>query len=367
VLENSDDDGEQSRALSLDYGDEPFEAESEHSHEAVGAVAATLSSSGSDKYGSDAFEDAQEATSPGDTHASAGGDNNSSGEDDYGNEAFEQEHEPSADKGHAAAIPTHDDELGPASNNQQPAEDEKDDDLRHGAEDNSVLEPEKGRVCIPVGTWCSEKIEGLRAASANPKTNQPGPDINRVSGRIPSAAVESLIHRATSSRQRQRPRQCHRSSRPLSRQKLRTVPASVMQRAQTQFCLARLSDDSNTRPRSARPASEAQPNSLQPVVSTFCAVKCESLRGRLATTKVSETSERWAAPEAGGLSLAALEFVQSIAAIQRGIVPAGSGSATEPAGRMLHQVAMATKLQLEDSVALRHQAGTLLERRWSTA
>lgn len=125
-----------------------------------------------------------------------------------------------------------------------------------------------------------------------------------------------------------------------------------MQRAQTQRWLAtsarETSNDHETAP----------PRPALPTSARFCSVKREKLLGKLATLRLSQTTERWTAPESGGLCLETLEFVQNMVARQREIYCTCS---KEPGGRLLHRVTVETRLQLEESIALRRQAEVMLE------
>ncbi|KAL3657100.1 hypothetical protein V7S43_018013 [Phytophthora oleae] len=452
VLENSDMEEQQSGAASesnVNYDDEQFDSQSENEGESV-APAVVFSSSGSDNYGSDEFEDEQEAHTSvasfgevvvlGDVENSGDYDDESFEEDatalrvqstqqgeisqatdegdDYVDESFEGEE--TTDEQEATVLGVqgdlsqvtnkendYDDEsfegedttgeqdttvLGAHGANQgnfsqatdevneyddesfegeeatslgvqrdtsqaSSAENDYDDELFEGEEtiddqdnENQQDGTQTEDQVIPetdvhpdLGDWCFKKIYELRSASSKPESSQPPVrEWKSAVGKIPAAAVKDLIHRASSGLQRGRQRQQGGNSRLRSHQKLK-MPASVFQRVQTQRWLAKASQ-----------SPEPPPTPTRSVVSTFCSVKCDVLRGRLATMRLSEPP---GSTETGEFSLEAPAWVQKVAEKQREVA---NRATKDFGGRRLFEVEMATRLQLGDSTALRKQAATLL-------
>ncbi|KAL4124482.1 hypothetical protein PRIC2_008080 [Phytophthora ramorum] len=339
VLENSDYDEDQSG----NYAEEEFESEGDH--ESPVAALVSLNSSSSEKYGSDEFEDDHEVSGAVED-VDVG---SSEGANDYELESFERDDEASSGQepaamGEPAAECAHRD-LVPYEIGEQQKQLTEAEELKPATE--RALQPQ-------LGSWCSKKIQDLRAATSKVESDQP--QIKRAPNNIPADVVENLINRATASR---RSRSNQNISRPCPTIK---VPAALMQRAQTQLWVAKSSRE-NTSPvrRPNKPTLETHSASTCSAAPTFCCVKREDLLGKLATIHLSENANRWAVSESGGLSLATLDFVQSMVRKQREIY-SSSSSSDEPGGKMLHRVTMTARLQLEDSIALRHQAAELLGR-----
>ncbi|KAG7384282.1 hypothetical protein PHYPSEUDO_002811 [Phytophthora pseudosyringae] len=355
VLENSELDDQQSNAS---YDEEQFESESAYEHEHEPVVAVTMnfnSNSGSEKYGSDEFEDDQEGIEAAVLGDSGGAELINTEENDYGDESFERDESPSDEDAMAMEInpQTGKYKVRPhGSDEQQPVQDSKTDDKLQSVE-GEELSISTQRLDPQLAAWCSTKIQELRCASSKPESSQPHVrKAERGVDKIPAAVVDNLIHRASSDRQRDHRNQQRGSSWLRSHQQLK-VPTAFMQRVQTQRWLVKPSEKESAR--------ETLPTSTRSPAPTFCSVKRENLLGQLATMQLSETSKRWAAPEAGGLSLGTLDLVQNMAAKQREICAVNAAS-DGVGGRMLHRVTMTTRLQLEDSRALRSQADALLNR-----
>ncbi|KAG1691373.1 hypothetical protein DVH05_027035 [Phytophthora capsici] len=191
--------------------------------------------------------------------------------------------------------------------------------------------------------WCFRKIHELRSSKSEPGNARLPVLESRIGvGKIPAVAVKELIHRTSSGRRLSRQRQQSGSSRFLSHQKLK-IPTSLVARAQTQQWLAKGSQ-----------SLDPPPAPTRSVASTFYSVKCDELRGRLATIRLSEGP---GLPDPGDFSIETLGWVQKVATKQRQVA---NYTTEDSGGRRLFEVEMATRLQLEDSIALRHQAATLL-------
>ncbi|ETO62242.1 hypothetical protein F444_19810 [Phytophthora nicotianae P1976] len=348
VLESNEVEERQSRNdgnSNASYGEEQFESESEHSASDI------LNSSSSENYESDEFEvdeHDQEAVGTIEREALGGGvddDQVYSEDNEYADESFEDEREDVT--GFDNQTETHDVEQQQDAENQELDIDEV-----------VQLMPTVGQDLDPhVGTWCSKKIRELRVASSQSETRRSRRRNTRSNvDRIPTAVVENLIHRANNARPSGRAHEKPGNSWLRYHQQLK-VPASLMQRVQTQLWMAKTSYTESTK----ESTPESLSTSLRSVAATFCSVKRDDLLGQLATMKLSKSAEKWAAPDSGGLSLGTLEFVHNMTAKQREICAANAWT-DDSEGRMLHRVTMATRLQLEDSIALRNQTQAVLGR-----
>ncbi|KAJ8548725.1 hypothetical protein ON010_g10946 [Phytophthora cinnamomi] len=357
VLENSNYDDRPSTSggdASANYADEQFDLESDHVHES--ADPATLNSS-SEKYASDEFEDDNEindAIVP--VKTPEAGDREDS-EDDYDAESFEQEEKPGG---------VHEEPSIPEENNNEEVnpQDTAEEKAYGGIEvevqaaEDAALSPVREQIVHPhVGSWCSKMLLELRDRSKLEKMQHQGSKAKNepIADTIPATAVNTLIQQAKKANHRRRAPQRSNLWQPsCGKMKL---PASFMHRAQTQSWLAKSARDSVTDTSTCLQTTPEKSASLNP--ARFCSVKQDKLLGQLATMRLSEMTKRWTAPESGGFCLETLEFVQDMAARQREIY---SASSNEPGGRMLHRVMVEARMQLEESIALRHQADIVLEK-----
>lgn len=341
-----------------EYVDESFEGEEvTYEHEDAGALGVQIGISQAsdednyDGYDDELFEDQEtteeevatvleaQSSSQGDFSQAADEANDYSDESFEGEVASEEEGTTSltVQAGISQATSDENDYDNESFEGEKPTDGQSDEsppDVQVAPESN--LHPE-------LSGWCFRKIHELRSSKSEPGNARLPVRESRIGvGKIPAVAVKELIHRTSSGRRLSRQRQQSGSSRFLSHQKLK-IPTSLVARAQTQQWLAKGSQ-----------SLDPPPAPTRSVASTFYSVKCDELRGRLATIRLSEGP---GLPDPGDFSIETLGWVQKVAIKQRQVA---NYTTEDSGGRRLFEVEMATRLQLEDSIALGHQAATLL-------
>lgn len=209
-----------------------------------------------------------------------------------------------------------------------------------------------------VGTWCSDKIAALAAKRTVPAAPAPSTPF------LPRGALEALMAQlqrfksAPDSSTCQTKRSYSSSSPALSQDFIHTMLARANA---ARLLLTSSAHMVPLEPMFAVPVRRERPDPLR----TFCATKCASLEGPLATARVERewarlfTSDPHAAAQ---MSVHTLEFITHLVTAQRRVVAASSSRVSHQLSSTLglERTVEATEQCLRESQHLQKRAATVL-------